>query len=427
MSTFFNYAIPGIPTGCEYALMAVGLVLTFRATGVFNIAFGAQAFVSAFVFNLLNQYGPHWNQIPAFIVSVLVVAPLLGLALDRFLFSHIPTASTTVKLVSSLGLLVAIPETIPIIFGSEPRNSVGFLWLNPDNVYFHIFGNPINGGQITNTVITVGVVLAILAAFRWTGIGLQMRAVVESRRLAQLEGVNSARVAAGAWAMSSILAGLSGVLLLPQLHPVDPTDPLSFTTLLIAGITAAALASLGSISVAFIAGVGIGILQNVLTLILPTSSSIASSLRQDALPFVLLGGVLLFNRSLRTRGPEHRPAVGRRSSTPSTCSPDPRPPAGDPDQMGLADTRGRFPRLVPDLGARQLGLPVRRRDRALDHLPVHHVDHGDERAALFVPGDVRWDRRFHSRAARKPFQPPHTHGGGGRCDSRGRCSEESSR
>src|SRR3984957_7950456 len=156
--------------------MAVGLVLTFRATGVFNIAFGAQAFVSAFVFNLLNQYGPHWNQVFAFVVSVLVVAPLMGLALDRFLFAHIPTASTTVKLVVSLGLLVAIPETIPIIFGSEPRNSVGFLWLNPATVYTHVFGNPINGGQISNTVITVAVVLAILAAFRWTGIGLQMRA-----------------------------------------------------------------------------------------------------------------------------------------------------------------------------------------------------------------------------------------------------------
>ena len=119
MGTFVSYALPGIPTGCEYALMAVGLVITFRATGVFNIAFGAQAFVSAFAFDLLNQYGPHWNQWFCFFISVLVVAPLIGLALDRFLFRHIPTASTTVKLVSSLGLLVAIPQTIPIIFGAS--------------------------------------------------------------------------------------------------------------------------------------------------------------------------------------------------------------------------------------------------------------------------------------------------------------------
>jgi branched-chain amino acid transport system permease protein len=319
VGTFFNYAIPGIPQGCEYALMAVGLVLTFRATGVFNLAFGAQAFVSAFIFDLLNQYGWHLNQWIAFLIAVVIVAPAIGLALDRFLYRHIPTASTTVKVVSSVGLLVAVPELIPIIFGSSPRQQIGFLWLNPQTVYFHIAGNPINGGQISNTVLTVAVVAAIMALFKWSPIGLQMRAVVESRRLAQLEGVNSTRVSAGAWAISSALAGLSGVLLLPSEHPIDPTNPLSFTTLLVAGITAAAIASLSSIPVAFIAGVVIGIAQNVLSLILPTSSSIASSLRQEGLPFALLAGVLLFNKALRRIDQNSDPMAG--------VDPPPPPPA----------------------------------------------------------------------------------------------------
>jgi branched-chain amino acid transport system permease protein len=299
VGTFVSYALPGIPTGCEYALMAVGLVITFRATGVFNIAFGAQAFVSAFAFDLLNQYGPHWNQLLSFVIAVLVVAPLMGLALDRFLFRHIPTASTTVKLVSSLGLLVAIPQTIPIIFGAAPRYNIGYFWLNPQTVYFHAAGIPINGWQITNTVLTVVVVGGLMAVFKWTSVGLKMRAVVESRRLSQLEGVNASGVAAGAWALSSALAGLSGVLLLPVQNPLDPTNTLSFTTLLVAGITAAAIASLRSIPVAFVAGLLIGIAQQILTLALPSSSSLAASFRQEALPFILLAGVLLFNKSLR--------------------------------------------------------------------------------------------------------------------------------
>lgn len=319
MESFLGDFVTGIPQGCEYALMAVGLVLTFRATGVFNIAFGAQAFVSAFVFDLLNQYGPHWNQWICFVVSVLIVAPAIGLALDRFLFSHIPTASTTVKVVSSVGLLVAIPETIPIIFGSTPRESVGFLWLNPNTVYFHAFGQPINGGQITNTVFTLVAVLGILALFRWTGLGLKMRAVVESRRLSQLEGVNSARVAAGSWALASGLAGLSGVLLLPQQHPIDPTDPLSFTTLLVAGITAAAFASLTSIPIALIAGIAVGVIQNILILVLPTSNTLASSFRTNLLPFVLLAGVLLFNKSMRK--------VDQSSDPLASVDPPPPPPA----------------------------------------------------------------------------------------------------
>ena len=117
MSNFLNYAIPGIPYGCEYALIAVGLVLTFRATGVFNLAFGAQAFVAAFAYDLLNQYqtsGPSGRPSSS---SVLVISPALGLALDRFLFRHIPTASTTAKVLSTLGLLIAIPLVLPIFFG----------------------------------------------------------------------------------------------------------------------------------------------------------------------------------------------------------------------------------------------------------------------------------------------------------------------
>ena len=75
MSTFLSYAVPGVPHGCDFALMAVGLVLTFRATGVFNLAFGAQAFAAAFVFDLLvrSQGLPVWA---AFVMAVVVLSPL---------------------------------------------------------------------------------------------------------------------------------------------------------------------------------------------------------------------------------------------------------------------------------------------------------------------------------------------------------------
>ena len=158
-----------------------------------------------------------------------------------------------------------------------------------------------------------------MAVFKWTSVGLKMRAVVESRRLSQLEGVNASGVAAGAWALSSVLAGLSGVLLLPIQNPLDPTNTLSFTTLLVAGITAAAIASLRSIPVAFIAGVAIGIVQNILTLALPSSSSLAASFRQQALPFILLAGVLLFNKSLRS--------IEQSSDPLASVDPPPPPPA----------------------------------------------------------------------------------------------------
>jgi len=328
VSNFLNYAIPGIPQGCEYALIAVGLVLTFRATGVFNLAFGAQAFVGAFAYDLLNQY-QNWPQWAAFIVAVLVISPALGLALDRFLFRYIPTASTTAKVLSTVGLLIAIPLTIPILFGHATRYQIAFLWLNPRIVYAHLYNTPLNGTVIATTVITLVVVAGLVALFRWSAIGLQMRAVVESRRLAQLEGVNSAGVAAGAWALSSTLAGLAGVLMLPQSQSLDPTQTLSFTTLLIAGLTAAALASFRSLPLALLWSIVLGVVQNLLVWLLPSGSVLQQNVA-PALPFVVLVGVLLFNPRIRHL----------EQSTDPLASVDPPPP---PPSIQIRDRRLDLP------------------------------------------------------------------------------------
>ena len=297
MSTFLSYGIPGIPYGCEFALMAVGLVLTFRATGVFNLAFGSQAFAAAFIFDLLVR-SEHVPVGLAFVIAVLVISPAMGLALDRYLYRHIPTANTTAKLVSSVGVLIAIPFTLPILFGTAPRLNPPNLWLDVNKVYFHLFTTPVNGAEISTTVITVVVVAAVMAVFRWTSIGLQMRAVVESRRMSQLEGISAPRVAAGSWALSSALAGLAGVLLLPTQAELLPTNPLEFTALLVAGLTAAAVASMRSLPIALATGVGLGVVENLLTGYLPPG--ILAQAVVPAFPFVVLVGVLLLNPGLRT-------------------------------------------------------------------------------------------------------------------------------
>ena len=331
MSHFLSYAIPGIPYGCNFALMAVGLVLTFRATGVFNLAFGAQAFLAAFIFDLLVR-SSHLPVFLAFVLSVLVLSPVLGLALDRFLFRHIPTASTTAKLVMSLALLIAIPQALPIFFGNGQRLNPPNLWLNPNNVYLHVLSTPINGGEVTTVVITVIVVAAVVAMFRWTGIGLQMRAVVESRRMAQLEGINAPRVAAGAWALSSTLAGLAGVLLLPLTASLSPTNPLQFTALLVAGLTAAAVASMRSLPIALAAGMGLGVVENLLAGYLPSGGWLAQTV-VPAFPFVVLVGTLLLNPGLRQL---------ELSSDPLAAA-DPPPP---PPSVAIRDRRLEIPTRV---------------------------------------------------------------------------------
>ena len=122
MQDILQYAIEGFPVGCVYALIAIGLVLTYKTSGVFNLAFGAQAYLSAAVFLELRN-DRDWPLWAAFFIAVVIIGPLVGLILDRALFRFMRTASWMVKLATSLGLLVAIPPAVHIWFGQGIRYS----------------------------------------------------------------------------------------------------------------------------------------------------------------------------------------------------------------------------------------------------------------------------------------------------------------
>ena len=146
------------------------------------------------------------------------MSPLVGLAFDRLLFRHIPNSNTMAKLVCSLCLFVGIPSLMTVIFGAQNLDATAtiFPFFNPNVVYFRVAGTPINGIYLSTISVTVVVLAALTVLLRYTSLGLQMRGAVESRRLVQLDGVNAGGVVAVAWAISSFMAGLAGVLLAPN-------------------------------------------------------------------------------------------------------------------------------------------------------------------------------------------------------------------
>lgn len=297
MTQLLGYAVPGIPFGCAYAIFAVGLVLTYQTTGVFNFGYGAQAYASAFLFAwLIEDHGfPTWL---AFVLAVGVVGPGLGLLLERFLFRHIASTNTTAKVVTGLSLLVGIPALLPVVFGNGNLVAVPSIAFNPDTVYFHLFGLadvPVNGIYLSAVVFTVAIVAVLLVLLRGTSLGLEMRAAVESRRLVQLEGVDADRVVATAWAMSGFMAGLAGVLLAPTEATLQSQD---YITLMVAAIAAAACAVLRSMPVAAVAGVLLGVVSLVAQGYLPTDSVWNSAFR-PAMPFLVLLAALLFVPGVR--------------------------------------------------------------------------------------------------------------------------------
>jgi branched-chain amino acid transport system permease protein len=306
--------LSGMSYGSVYALLAVGLVLTYKTSGIFNLAYGAQAFVAGAVyFDLRVRHG--WPIPLAFVVAVFIISPLLGVLLERVLFRHLRTASPAARLVTTLALLVAIPQILKLWFGQNPQYGTQGIVPGGDHAY-NPFGTVfVSRDDLATIGITVVSVVLLTVLFRYTALGLRMRAVVESPRMTELAGIDADRVSMSAWILCSVLAGLAGVLLAPLFAAVSEFN---YTTLVVVAMSAAVLAGLTSIPVAFAGGLMLGVVGEVIDAYLPTNSVIASNLR-PALPFIVLFLVLIFSPSLRNRRELADPLAG--------VDPPPPPPA----------------------------------------------------------------------------------------------------
>ncbi len=311
MSTFLSYALPGIPFGCTYAIVAMGLVLTYRTTGVFNFGFGAQAFVSAYLYTVLTE-----NGVPvglACVLSVLVLAPVLGGVLDRFLFRRIAPTNTTAKVVSAVAVSVALPELVNLVFGSATRFAPPTLFLDPGRVYLHVGATPVNGLELETVLVSAGVVVVLSALLGASRLGLTIRAAVESPRLLELEGIRADRVLLAAWMGSSVMAGLAGVLLAPQYPTLQSND---YAVLLVAALAAAALGNLADIPLALVGGIVLGVVEGLAAGYFSPTSVWHTGLL-PAIPFLLLALLLVGRRKMRALEENEDPLAG--------CDPPPPP------------------------------------------------------------------------------------------------------
>ncbi|MHB1517155.1 MAG: ABC transporter permease subunit [Acidimicrobiales bacterium] len=312
MSQFFTFAAAGIPYGCIFALMAAGLVIAFRTSGVFNLAFGAQAYVAALVFYVVTAHG--WPVWVGFVVAVVLVSPALGVLFERLIFRHVRTQPMLVKLVPVLGIMIGLPELAHLVFGDQTRLAPPSLFLGPNTVYLHVAGVPLNGTELSTTLVTLGLFAALFVLLEATRTGLRLRAVVESPRMAQLTGVDAERAALGSWMLSSFVAGLAGVLLAPLYVELSSAN---FTGLLVAAIAAGALGGFTSLPLALAGGLCLGVMEEVLGGYLPSGSVLSSGL-QPSFPFLVLVVLLVTVPRLRRQHEIDDPLAA--------CDPPPPPP-----------------------------------------------------------------------------------------------------
>jgi branched-subunit amino acid ABC-type transport system permease component len=327
----FRSILQGLPPGAVYGLIAIGFVLAYKTSGVFNLAFGAQAYISAALyFQARNEWG--WSSLPAFVVSVVVVAPAIGLVLERLIFRHLPPGSALAKLVIAIGLSVALPNLFELVVGFEPvagRTPEGLL---PDGatVFYDPFGlYAFSRDELTAMVVAVVSTLGLSLLFRSTAIGLQMRAVVESPRMTELNGIRADRVSAFSWALSSFFAGLAGVLIAPRFNTLAAPD---FFDLVVVAVAAAAIGKLVSLPRALLGGLALGILIALVGTFLPRLAESQRWLEPiqnnltPAVPFVVLFALVTLWPALRASREQSDPLSGV----------DPPPPTP------AARTRSRF-------------------------------------------------------------------------------------
>ncbi len=225
---YVQIALLGIIFGCLYALSATGIVLTYTATGVFNIAHFAIALLAGYLgWQLSGRWGvPLVLVVP---IVLLVCGPLMGLVLERLVFRPLQErrASSSEKLVAALGVTVLLLAVINVVWGPGVQGT-------PGEPVPRLFGqSPIEVGSLLFDTEQVGLFLTVLAVaaalyvlFQRTFLGTSIRAVVDRRELAELAAIDANRVSQVAWSLGCTLAALTG-LIIPQ-GVLEPTRIIFF-------------------------------------------------------------------------------------------------------------------------------------------------------------------------------------------------------
>ena len=301
------FVIIGLTSGSVYALAGLGLVLTYKTSGVFNFAHGALATVAAYVFYaLFVRSGWPWPLAAA--VAIAVVGPAMGLAFE-LLARRIQLAPLTLRIAATVGVFLVVEAAIYLIYGTEAVRTVP-IFLGTGNV--RIAGANVQVAQIVTFAFVVAATLALTVYLNWARRGMAMRALVDDPDLLEVAGTSQVATRRTAWVIGVTLAAASGVLFAPLL----PLDPVQLTLLVASAFGAAAVGAFTNLPLTFLGGLGIGVLSALCTKWFTGGALLGLS---PAIPFIVLFLVVLFfpkGRLLTWPGSVVQAAPTRRSPLP---------------------------------------------------------------------------------------------------------------
>src|SRR3954468_20782123 len=280
----FVFLTIGVSVSAIYAVSATGLVVTYVTSGVFNFAHGAIGMFLAFTYWELSV-NQGWPVPIALAVTLLVIAPAIGVALDVLVMRRlVQGASVATKLVVTLALLVAFQGAPGGIWGIKLRTLPE---LFPGHEY-SVFSLVITWHQTVTVIAAAAVAFGLRVLFTRTRLGVAMRAVVDNPELCEVKGISPNVVTAASWAMGASLAGLAAILIAPGLN----LEVNTLSLLVVSAYAAAVVGRLQNLPATFAGALVLGVSATLIIGYLPQDNELVRNL-QPAFPFLLLLAALL--------------------------------------------------------------------------------------------------------------------------------------
>ncbi len=271
----------GLSLGALYGLLAIGIVLVYKATRVLNFAQAEIGTFAAYVaWYLIQRRGVPW--LVGALIAVVVVAGI-GFAVERFVIRRMLDGPKLTMVVATLGVMLLLGSIELVVWGGSPQAfRAPIQGRGPE--LFGLFVSP-------TRILALGVALAVAGALylfiKKTTFGLGLLASAQDPVAVRLMGIRLRHLSSFTWVTGAVLGGIAGILIVPALG--GTLAPFFVTSLFVPALAAALLGGVTSIPGAFVGGLAVGVLQGLLRQFLGGVPGI-----EEAGMFVLLLALLLF-------------------------------------------------------------------------------------------------------------------------------------
>jgi sulfate-transporting ATPase len=297
VSVALQFAIIGIATGALYVLMALGLVIVHRGSGVVNFAHGAIGMVGTFIF-WEAWANWHWAYGFAFVVGVLT-AGAIGLVFHLAVMRPLRNSPVLTRVIATLALLTILEQAATKLYTGQSIIVPSELPTSTVSVFGATVG--VNLLYLLAAALILSLVLGVV--YRSTQFGRATTAVRENRRAISALGWSPDKIASSNWFIGSALAGVAGILL----APIETLSITGYTLLVVPALAAAVVGQLASFPMTLLGGVVVGVAQA------EVNRYISSPGWSDAMPFLLMIAFLIIrgnDRSFRTAIAQRLPSLG---------------------------------------------------------------------------------------------------------------------